>query len=78
MVNTISDAFSDICVWIARVGSDAASAPSEASRAGVHEIAKRGVRIGWTSALDGGGVRPRMWVIRADVAEMEREAEGSM
>jgi len=68
-----------------REGSEVARSPREVRRDEVQEIAKRGVRIGWTrgkEATEEGvwyvDVRVRMWEISVLVAVMEASTEGSM
>lgn len=80
-VRAISAAFSDMCVWIARVRSEHTSSPSSIIRSFVHEMAKRGVRMGWTrggllAGLEGGS--ERMCWMTARVAVMDSAVDGSM
>jgi len=78
-VKETSEGFSDMCVWMWREGSEEARVPREVRRAGVQEIAKRGVRIGFTRVgePDEAG-RERMWVIKVSVSAMEVSVDGSM
>lgn len=59
---------------MASEGSEAARDPREVSSSEVHEMAKRGVRIGRTSGV----LRAWMCVMREWVAEIDDAAEGSM
>lgn len=57
------------------MGSEAAREPREVRRSGVQEIAKRGVRIGWTKGEE--GESERIWEMRNFVSDTDWEAEGS-
>lgn len=51
-MNSISVGFSQRCVWQGSVSSRSIISPSPARSSSEHEMANRGVRIGWTRAAE--------------------------